>query len=160
MPSLNIKDYIIAGLLLVVVGCSIIMFFGKIKIEKLESYKETATALAAAQRQKIELLKLNSKKTEEYLNEKYEVELSGLNNTIERLRNNRASLMPSVPKSSSNPGEACFKREELASAIERYRREVQELARKGSEGILESNICKEWIEQQQKIYEVESGSNT
>jgi hypothetical protein len=159
MPSLNIKDYIIAALLVVIIGCGITMFFGKIKIERLESYKETASALAAAQKQKIELLKLNSKKTEEYLNEKYEVELSGLNNTIKRLRNNRASLMPSVPEASSNPGEACFKREELASAIERYRREVQELVRKGAEGVLESNICKEWIEQEQKIYEIESGSN-
>lgn len=159
MPSLNIKDYIIAALLVVIIGCSITIFFGKIKIDKLESYKETASALAAAQKQKIELLKLNSKKTKEYLNEKYEVELSGLNNTIKRLRNNRASLMPPIPETSSNPREACFKREELTSAIERYRREVQELVRKGSEGILESNICKEWIEQEQKVYEIESGSD-
>lgn len=156
---MNIKDYIIAALLAVILGCGITIFFGKIKIEKLESYKDTAKALAAAQKQKIELLKLNSKKTEEYLNEKYEVELSGLNNTIKRLRNNRASLMPSVPQSSRNPGEACFQREELASAIERYRRAVQEITRKGSEGILESNICKEWIEQEQKIYEVEPGAD-
>jgi len=153
MISLQIKDYIIAALLLVIVGCGITIFFGKIKMDKLEDYKETAKALSAVQKQKIELLKLNSKKTEEYLNEKYQVELSGLNNTIKRLRNNIPSLMPSVPKSSRNPGEACFEREELASAIARYRAEVQELARKGSEGILESNIAKEWIEQEQKIYE-------
>lgn len=152
MPSLNIKDYLIAGLLLALVGCGAYIFFAEIKIEKLEDYRSTAKALASVQKQKIELLKLNSKKTEEYLNEKYEVELSGLNTTIKRLRNNSASLMPSVPKASSNIGEACFKREELASAIERYRGRVQELTRKGAEGILESNIAKEWIEQEQTIY--------
>lgn len=153
MPSLNIKDYLIALLVVLLIGSGVTMFFGKLKIEELEDYKETAKALALAQKQKIEILKLNSKKTEEYLNEKYEVELSGLHNTIKRLRDSRPSLMPSIPPASKNPGEACFKREELAAAIERYREGVQELVRKGSEGILESNIAKEWIEQEQKIYE-------
>lgn len=155
MPSFNIKDYIIAGLLLALVVCGTTLFFAKLKIDSLQDYKDTALELVAAQKKKIEIIKRNSKKTEEYLNEKYEVEISGLNNTIERMRHSRPNLMPPIPKSSKDPRTAYFEREELAAAIERYRAGVQELVRKGSEGILESNICKEWIEQQQKIYEVE-----
>lgn len=153
MPSLNIKDYVIAFLLAVIIGLGIMTFYDKTRIGYLENYKESAEELAEQQRHKIKLLKENSEKTERYLNEKYEVDLGILNNTIDRMRNNSASLMPSVPKTSKDPSTACFGRSELDGAIEQYRRAVQSLIGKGAEGIIESNICKEWIKKEEFIYE-------
>lgn len=153
MPSFNIKDYIIAGLLAIIIGLGVVMFYDNIKLNYLEEYKEQSEELAKQQSIKIALLKENSKKTEEYLNEKYEVELNILNSTVDRLRQRNASLMPSVPEGSRNPDEACFGREELNEAITRYRAGVQGLVRKGAEGIIESDIAKEWIEKETKLYE-------
>lgn len=153
MPSLNIKDYIIAILLLVIIGLGILTFYDKTRIGYLEDYKEKSEQLVEQQIHKIKLLKENSRKTEEYLNEKYEVELSMLNNTINGLRNNNTSLMPSIPESSEDPTRACFGRAELDEAIKEYRAGVQRLVGKGAKGIIESNICKEWILKESLIYE-------
>lgn len=153
MFSLNIKDYLIAALVLALIGLGALTFYDKAKIATQAAIIEKSKSLASVQKEKIELLKKHSKKTEEYLNEKYEVELGILNNTIDRMRNSRPSLMPSVPKGSRDPSTACFSREELDEAIRRYREGVQGLVGKGSKGILESNIAKEWIKKEQELYE-------
>lgn len=152
MFSLNIKDYIIAGLLLVIVALGFVTFYDKTRITILEDYKEKSTLLAKQQRNKIALLKEHSKKTEEYLNEKYDVELSMLNTTIGRLREHNTSLMPSIPPTSRDTTTACFQREAIDEAISRYRAGVQGLVRKGSEAQLGLNIAKEWVAEEIIIY--------
>lgn len=152
MPSFNIKDYLIAALVVAVLSLGGIVFYDKAKIATQAAIIEKSKSLASIQKEKIELLKTHSKKTEEYLNEKYEVELGILNNTIKRMRDSNSSLMPPVPRGSSDPSKACFSREKLDEAIARYRAEVQRLVGKGAAGIIESNIAREWIAKEKEIY--------
>ena len=155
MPSLNIKDYIVAALLVILIGMGVVIFYDKARISYLESYKEKSEAIAEKQQLEIEKLKEESKKTEDYLNEKYEVDISILQRDINRLRERNTSILSSIPTSPENPDRICFQRAKLDEAIEQYREEVRGITEKGSRGISGLNICKEWIEKEQEIY----GSN-
>jgi len=155
MPfSLQIKDYIIAGLVLAlsILGGYSYYLNNNLNIKK--SIIEKTSLLAKVQKEKIAILKRQSKSTEEYLNEKYNVELTILNNTIDGMRkHSRTSIMPSIPPSSKDPSTACFSRKELDAAIQRYRAGVQGLVGKGAEATIGLNIAKEWVDKEKKIYE-------
>lgn len=154
MPSLNIKDYIIAILLLATIGLSITTVIIKTNLNIKANIIEQQQALAEAHKIKIALLKEHSEKTKEYLDEKYTVQFDTLNNVISRLHSEREkSILPTIPKSSTDPKGICFKREDLDKAINGYRDGVQELVRKGSEAIIGLNIAREWVEEEKALYD-------
>jgi hypothetical protein len=153
MLSLNIKDYILAILIVVILGLSASSLYYKTRLDVKVQLIEQHDALAVAQKEKIKLLKKQSKRTEEYLNEKYDVELSILNSTIDGMRDkHRESILPSLPKGSSDPSRICFKREALDEAVQGYRYGVQDLIKKGNRAVIGLNIAKEWVEEETLIY--------
>lgn len=156
MPSLNIKDYIIAGLLLAILGMGATLSYFKTQLSLKTDIISQQEELAEAQKEKIAIIEKSSQKTTEYLNEKYDVSISLLNSTIDRMHNEREeSLMPSIPETTRDPSTACFSREELNEAVARYRAGVQELIIKGSEATIGLNIAKEWVKEEAEIYDIE-----
>ena len=153
MPSMNIKDYIIAGLIAILIGMGVVIAYDKMKINNQHSIIAKAEALAISQVKTNERILKQSNREVQLKNEEHAMELDILNTTLERMRHDSASLMPTTPKASRDVTAACFDRQELTEAIAEYRREVQELTRKGAEAVLDMNLTKEWVAKELEIYE-------
>lgn len=89
----------------------------------------------------------------EVVNEKHELEITELNNTIDRMRKQtNRSILSTLPTDTRKPEEICFTREKLDSAIQEYRNSILEIVREGANCQIDLESAKDWVEQQQTLY--------
>ena len=152
MPSFQIKDYIIAALLIVLL----------LSITAMMYYKADA-ADANSQLDKIKILKdeaerknkLIAKRTEQErieANEQYQNDITTLNAELKRMHDSRASLLPAITKASRYINEITFQRAELDRAIEEFREQIRGIAAKGAECEIEIKTLQTWWYNVESLY--------
>jgi hypothetical protein len=107
--------------------------------------KNWAEAAAIAQRQTAENAKqvLRDVKAKERSDENYTRNLARLRADLNRLRDSRASLLPSAPAGAADPDRACFDRPQLDAALRAYREGILGIIGEGAaalEGLDEARV--------------------
>ena len=153
MPSLNIKDYIIAGLLVVILGMGIKMGYDNIdkrimatKLTNIELEKEEAE-------RKYKLVEKRAKQEKEEADEKYEVDTANLNSYIKRLHDSSSDLLSKSTAVARSSREITFQRDKLAEALRVYENTVTELLGEGDSCQIKLNQFHDWWYNIQSLYD-------
>lgn len=152
MPSLQIKDYIIAGLLaaLLVAGLTIGYYKTRngIMAEQLDNVKLMADE--AERKTKLVIKRSEQERTE--ANEQYQSDITSLNVELKRMRDSNSSLLPAIAKASRDTDHIKFKAAELDRAIQDFRTEIQGLVAEGAKCEIEIKTLQSWWYNVESLY--------
>lgn len=152
MPSLDIKSYIIAALLLVLIGVLSVLGYYKadaaianstlanIKVLKDEAERKTKLIVKRTEQERIEA------------NEQHDSDIASLNAELKRMRDSSASLLPAIAKATRYTNEIAFQRAELDRAIEEFREQIRGIAAKGAECEIEIKTLQNWWYNVRSLY--------
>ena len=129
-------------IILILIG---IIVFDNIKMRAYEREIARYEAMAVIADTKTKKIIQKSKENRKEINEKYENTIASLNNELDSLRNNSASILPPVPKPSRHPHAISFSRKELDRAIQGFRESLREIVKRGATCEVELANAREWI---------------
>lgn len=152
MPSFQIKDYIIAVLLIVLLLSITAMMYYKADAADANSQLDQIKILKDEAERKTKLIEKRTEQERIEANEQYNSDIASLNVELERMRNSRASLLPAVTRASRYINEITFKRAELDRAIQQFREELRGIAAKGTECEIEIKTLQNWWYNVESIY--------
>lgn len=152
MPSLQIKDYIIAALLLALIGALSVLGYYKADAAIANSTLTNIKVLAAEAKRKTKLIIKRTEQERIEANEQYSSDIASLNVELERMRNSRASLLPAIAKAARYTDEIAFQRAELDRALQEFREEIRGIAAKGAECEIEIKTLQTWWYNVESIY--------
>lgn len=153
MLSIQIKDYIIAGLLVALLLSGLSVGYYKtsngIMSEKLDNVK----LMAEEAERKTKLIEKRAEQERSEADEQYKSDITSLNFELDRMRDSHASILPAAPKAARNSNEASFDREKLDRAIQEYRAEIQRLIGQGAACEIEVKTLQNWWYNVQSLYQ-------
>ena len=152
MPSLQIKDYIIGALLIVLLLSITAMMYYKADAADANSQLDQIKILKDEAERKTKLIEKRTEQERIEANEQYNNDIAGLNVELERMRNSRASLLPAIAKAARYTDEIAFQRAELDRAIQQFREELRGIAAKGAECEIEIKTLQTWWYNVESIY--------
>lgn len=152
MISLNIKDYIIAGLLAVTVGLGVTIAYKSIKVGIMETQLNEAKVLQEQAQRRYERIEKDSQREKREADEKYNIDITELNDHVKRLRDSNARYLPAASKSAGSAKEIAFQRAELDTAIRDHEQEIQRLIAKGAECEINLRTLQNWWYNVEAIY--------
>lgn len=133
-------------------GLGSFVIYYKDRYEDSVHFMEIAKDQARQAEEYSKLVKLETQRNIEILDEKNKLDIDNLNAVISRMRQQaNRSIVSSLPTDTKSPGEICFKREELDSSIQQYRNEILALIGKGESYQIDLETAKEWVEFQQAL---------
>lgn len=153
MPSLQIKDYIIAGLLVIILGLGITIGYDKTRMSIMSEELTKVELLQKEQERKSKLIAKRTEQERKEANEQYESNITTLNVELNRLRDSGTSVLPKVTKSTRNPELISFYREKLDRALREHEQEIQSLVGEGRKCQIELNTVRDWWYNVQSLYE-------
>ena len=152
MPSLQIKDYIIAGLLLALLIAGITISYDKTRMSIMAEQLDNVKLLAEEAERKTKLIEKRTEQERIEANEQYNSDIASLNAELKRMRDSRASLLPAIAKATRDINEIRFQRAELDRAIQQFRAEIQGIAAKGAECEIEIKTLQNWWYNVRSLY--------
>lgn len=152
MPSLQIKDYIIAGLLVALLIAGITIGYDKTRMSIMATQLDNVKLLADEAERKTKLIIKRTEQERIEANEQYNNDIAGLNAELKRMHDSRASLLPAVTKATRYTDQITFKTAELDRAIQEFRAEIQGLIGQGAECQIEIKNLQDWWYNLQSIY--------
>lgn len=152
MPSLQIKDYIIAGLLLSLLGALSVLGYYKADAAIANSTLANIKVLKDEAERKTRLIVKRADQEMKEANEQYQSDITALNVELKRMRDSSASLLPAITKATRDINEIRFQRSELDRAIQQFRTEIQAIAAKGAECEIEIKTLQNWWYNVKSIY--------
>lgn len=152
MPSFQIKDYIIAGLLLALLGAFSVLGYYKADAAIANSTLANIKVLKEEAERKTKLIVKRTEQERNEANEQYQSDITALNVELKRMHDSRASLLPAIAKATRDINEIRFKRDELDRAIQQFRTEIQGIAAKGAECQIEIKTLQNWWYNVQSLY--------
>lgn len=145
--------YILAVLSLLSLLLGGTTLYYKHQYENATQFQIVAQKEAKKQEDYIKLLKHQSNRQIEILNEQHKMELDLLATDINSLRKQtNRSVLSAIPKSTTNPNEITFNREKLDKTIQEYRFEISKLIGEVSDCQIDLNTLNEWVEEQRIIF--------
>lgn len=144
MPSLQIKDYIIAALLLALLVAGITIGYDKTRMSIMSGQLDNIKLLSDEAERKTKLIIKRTEQERIEANEQYNSDIASLNVELERMRNSRASLLPTITKAARYTDEIAFKRAELDRAIQEFREQIRGIAAQGAECEIEIKTLQNW----------------
>lgn len=152
MISLNIKDYIIAGLLAVIVGLGATIAYKDIRFGIMKDQLHEIERLQEQAQRRYERIEEDSQREKKEADEKYNGDIAELSAHVKRLRDSNASYLPAVAKSAGSAKEISFQRAELDTAIRDHEQEIQVLIAKGAECEIDLRTLQNWWYNVEAIY--------
>lgn len=153
MPSLQIKDYIIAGLLAALLIAGITISYDKTRMSIMSAQLDNVKLAAEEAERKTKLIEKRAEQERSEADEQYQSEITTLNVELKRMRDSNTSILPAAPKASRNPDQASFQRAELDRAIQEYRTEIQRLVGQGAACEVEIRTLQNWWYNVQSLYQ-------
>lgn len=144
MPSLQIKDYIIAALLIVLLLSITAMMYYKADAADANSQLDQIKILKDEAERKNKLIVKRTEQERIEANEQYQSDITSLNAELKRMHDSRASLLPTIAKAARYINEITFQRAELDRAIQEFREQIRGIAAKGAECEIEIKTLQNW----------------
>lgn len=144
MPSLQIKDYIIAGLLVALLIAGITIGYDKTRMSIMTKQLDNAKLLAEESERKNKLIVKRTEQEKREADEQHDSDISSLNAELKRMRDSNASILPAITKAARDINEIKFKRDELDRALQEFREEIRGIAAKGAECEIEIKTLQNW----------------
>lgn len=151
--SLNIKDYIIAGLIVIIVGMGISLSYYEIRNDILAEQLTNVELLQKEAERKTKIIKRRFEQERIESDEQYKNKLDTLNADIKWLRDSNTSLLPTITKATRDIKTITFQREELDKAIQNYRTDIQRLIAEGRECQIALETIQDWWYNIETLYE-------
>lgn len=152
MPSLQIKDYIIAGLLVALLIAGTTIGYDKTRMSIMTEQLDNVKLAADEAERKTKLITRRAEQERNEANEQYKSDITTLNIELKRMRDSNASLLPSITRATRDINEIRFQRAELDRAIQEFRAEIQGIAAKGAECEIEIKTLQNWWYNLQSVY--------
>lgn len=152
MPSFQIKDYIIAVLLIVLLLSITAMMYYKADAADANSQLDQIKILKDEAERKNKLIVKRTEQEKREADEQHDSDIAALNAELKRMHDSRASLLPAVTKAARYINEITFKRAELDRAIQQFREELRGIAAKGTECEIEIKTLQNWWYNVESIY--------
>jgi len=152
MPSLQIKDYIIAGLLVALLIAGITIGYDKTRMSIMTKQLDNAKLLAEESERKNKLIVKRTEQEKREADEQHDSDISSLNAELKRMRDSNASILPAITKAARDINEIKFKRDELDRALQEFREEIRGIAAKGAECEIEIKTLQNWWYNVESIY--------
>lgn len=152
MPGLQIKDYIIAGLLLVLLISWITIGYDKTRMSIMSKELDKVKLLADEEERKTKLIIKRTEQERIEANEQHDSDIASLNAELKRMRDSSASILPAITKATRDINEIRFQRAELDRAIQQFRAEIQGIAAKGAECEIEIKTLQNWWYNVRSLY--------
>ncbi|MBX9635924.1 MAG: hypothetical protein K2Q45_00040 [Nitrosomonas sp.] len=152
MPSLQIKDYIIAGLLLALLLAGITIGYDKTRMSIMATQLDNVKLVAEEAERKTKLIEKRAEQERTEANEQYQSDITALNVELKRMRDSSASLLPAITKAARYTDQIAFQRSELDRAIQQFRAEIQGLVAKGAECEIEIKTLQNWWYNVRSLY--------
>lgn len=144
MPSLQIKDYIIAGLLAALLIAGLTVGYYKTRNNIMAAQLDNVKLMADEAERKTKLVEKRSEQERIEANEQHQSDITSLNVELKRMRDSNTSLLPVITKATRDINEIRFQRAELDRAIQEFRAEIQGLIAKGAECEIEIKTLQNW----------------
>lgn len=152
MPSLQIKDYVIAGLLVALLIAGVTIGYDKTRMSIMTAQFDNVKLMADEAERKTKLIEKRTEQERIEANEQYQSDITALNVELKRMHDSRSSLLPAVTKATRYTDQITFKTAELDRAIQEFRAEIQGLIGKGAECEIEIKNLQDWWYNLQSIY--------
>lgn len=152
MPSLQIKDYIIGALLIVLLLSITAMMYYKADAADANSQLDQIKILKDEAERKTKLIEKRTEQERIEANEQYQSDITALNVELKRMHDSRASLLPAIAKATRYTDEIAFQRTELDRAIQEFRAEIQGLIGQGAECEIEIKTLQNWWANLEYLY--------
>lgn len=152
MPSLQIKDYIIAGLLTALLIAGLTIGYDKTRMSIMTEQLDNVKLAAEEAERKTKLIEKRSDQERTEANEQYQSDIATLNGELKRMRDSNTSLLPVITKATRDINEIRFQRAELDRSIQEFRTEIQGLIAKGAECEIEIRTLQNWWYNVQTLY--------
>lgn len=133
MPSLNIKDYIIAALLVAIISLSVAIWYKNTRIDLMQSKLDIIAAEKKAAEDHVKLVEERSTQEKEDTDGLIKNHIAVIRDELGRMRDSNASLLPQITKATRDIKAIGFEREALDRALQDYRSRVQGLIGEGAE---------------------------
>lgn len=153
MPSLQIKDYIIAGLLAALLISGITIGYDKTRMSIMSDQLANVKLAAEEAERKTRLIEKRAEQERTEANEQYQSDITALNIELKRMRDSNTSLLPVITKATRDINEISFQRAELDRAIQEFRAEIQGLIAKGAECEIEIKTLQNWWYNLESLYQ-------
>lgn len=153
MPSLQIKDYIIAGLLVALLISGITIGYDKTRMSIMTAQLDNVKLAAEEAERKTKLIEKRSEQERIEANEQHNSDIATLNSELKRMRDSSASLLPVITKATRDINEIRFQRAELDRAIQEFRTEIQGLVAEGAECEIEIRTLQAWWYNVESLYD-------
>lgn len=144
MPSLQIKDYIIAGLLVALLISGITIGYDKTRMSIMAEQLDNVKLAAEEAERKTKLIEKRTEQERIEANEQHQSDITTLNVELKRMRDSNTSLLPVITKATRDINEIRFQRAELDRSIQEFREEIQGLIAKGAECEIEIKTLQTW----------------
>lgn len=152
MPSLNIKDYIIGILLVLLLVAGITITYDKTRMSVMTAQLDNVKLLKDEAERKSKLIEKRTEQERKESEESYQNKLTSLNADVKRLRDSSTSYLPAITKATRNIDRITFQRDKLNEAVERYTNRIQGLVAEGAECELKINELKDWWYNIESLY--------
>lgn len=152
MPSLQIKDYIIAGLLLALLGALSVLGYYKADAAIANSTLANIKVLKDEAERKTKLIVKRSEQERIEANEQHDSDIATLNAELKRMYDSSKSILPAITAATRDINEIKFKRDELDRALQEFRSEIRAIAAKGAECQIEIKTLQNWWYNVQSLY--------
>lgn len=152
MPSLQIKDYIIAGLLAALLIAGLTVGYYKTRNNIMAAQLTNIELMAEEAERKTKLIEKRSEQERIEANEQHQSDITSLNVELKRMRDSNTSLLPVITKATRDINEIRFQRAELDRAIQGFREEIQGLIAKGAECEIEIKTVQNWWYNVRSLY--------
>ena len=152
MPSLNIKDYIIGVLLVLLLVAGITIAYDKTRMSVMTAQLDNVKLLQEEAARKSKLIEKRTEQERKESEESYQNKIASLNADVKRLRDSGTSVMPSITKATSDIKRITFQRDKLHEALDRYTNRIQGLVAEGAECEIKLNELKDWWYNIESLY--------
>jgi len=152
MPSLQIKDYIIAWLLAALLIAGLTVGYYKTRNNIMAAQLDNVKIAAEEAERKTKLIEKRSEQERIEVNEQHQSDITSLNVELKRMRDSNTSLLPVITRATRDINEIRFQRAELDRSIQEFREEIQGLIAKGAECEIEIRALQNWWYNVQSLY--------
>ncbi|MBP9871396.1 MAG: hypothetical protein KBC53_07830 [Nitrosomonas sp.] len=153
MPSLQIKDYIIAGLLAALLIAGLTVGYYKTRNNIMAAQLDNVKLMADEAERKTKLVIKRSEQERTEANEQYQSDITSLNVELKRMRDSNSSILPAIAKTSRDTDQIKFQAAELDRAIQDFRAEIQGLVAEGAKCQIEIKTLQSWWANLETLYD-------